>query len=288
MDPSQTLAQLETYLSQRIPYHKKYMKQALALTPIMLPFGLLPVVPNFPFLIAAWRCFSHYRAWKGAEWLLALVKDGKLQVKVDDDLGAALRPVNPKRIEGNVDVGVGLDVDGSQSGVKEDHAPDETSTPENLIQGGKKGDQEEENAILQTRHILEEGTPTSSPAGTEKGSSEKLDTQTKEAQAQGGSKSTSVPDPKSQEVAPDATGTPSSQIYTPKSGSDASSSSSTSTSTSTTNEPTESDEPATLTMENIPRLTETFGLKASEVVDLTRAVMQIKDKADRAIESEQK
>jgi hypothetical protein len=41
-------------------------------------------------------------------------------------------------------------------------------------------------------------------------------------------------------------------------------------------------------MENLPRLRETFGLSAAEVVDLTRAVMQIKDKAERTIESEKK
>ena len=243
------------------------MKQAAALTPIVLPFGLLPLVPNFPFLIAAWRCFSHYRAWKGAEWLLRLVQDGKVEVKVEDKLDEALRPVRSEIIEG------GRTGSGPVEGG--DHAPDETSTPKGLImqgEGKQESEVEEENATLQTRHILEEGTTTS-----ESSTGRQQATKSTQTAPTG---STGVPDPKDQEVAPDATGTPASQIYHPE----------TSERSSTTSESTEgeTEEEARLTMENIPRLKEMFGLRASEIVDLTRAVMQIKDKADRAIKEEQK
>jgi hypothetical protein len=263
IDPSTVLPQLETYLASRIPYHKKYMKQAAALTPVMLPFGLLPVVPNFPFLIAAWRCFSHYRAWKGAEWLQRLVKEGRIEVKVDETLQEVLAPVQ-KAIE--------TSAQGKSSvAEKKDHAPDETSTPEGMI-AGKEGSKEVkgENAIQQTNNLLKGGASSTESSTTE----DHQQTGGNPASAAG---SSSVPDPENQDVAPDATGTPSSQIYSPSSDSDRSSGNRTDASTS---------DEALLTMENLPRLRETFGLSAAEVVDLTRAVMQIKDKAERTIESD--
>ena len=67
------------------------MVQAALWTPLTLPFGLLPVIPNFPFLILAWRCYSHYKAWKGAEWMLQLVNSGKLQIQQDDELSRVLK-----------------------------------------------------------------------------------------------------------------------------------------------------------------------------------------------------
>lgn len=241
------------------------MKQAAALTPVMLPFGLLPVIPNFPFLIAAWRCFSHYRAWKGAEWLQRLVKEGRIEVKVDEMLQEVLAPVQ-KAIEGS-------EPRKPSAAEKEDHAPDETSTPEGMI-AGKEGSKEVkgENAIQQTNNLLKDGTSSTESLTTE----DRQQTGGNSASAAG---SSSVPDPENQDVAPDATGTPSSQIYSPSSDSDRSSGNQTDASTS---------DEALLTMENLPRLRETFGLSAAEVVDLTRAVMQIKDKAERTIESEKK
>jgi hypothetical protein len=254
MDPKTIISQLETYLAHRIPYHKKLMTRSLLLTPLMLPFGLLPVVPNFPFLIAAWRAFSHYRAWRGAEWLLKLVEAGRMEVKVDRGLHEALL----------VRFGTGAvgSEEGKQVGEK-DHAPDETSTPKSLIFGsdGVEG----ENAIQKTDALLD-GAVTAGPK----------DTQSTASSAQGevtGGETNATPDPKNTDVAPDATGTPDSLIYKPNS-------STPSTPSSTTDEPV-------LELENIAKLTSTFGLSASEVVDLTRAVMQIKEKAKKAAESGQ-
>jgi hypothetical protein len=221
------------------------MKQAGALTPVMLPFGLLPVVPNFPFLIAAWRCFSHYRAWKGAEWLLRLIKEGNIQVRVDEKLKDALMSTTSADTARIEDVNAGKEA--------EDRAPDETSTPPSAVfhaneQFGVKG----ENAVRITEDLLNGESP--SPA-------DHKDTSVSNGEKSGNS---TVPDPKDEDVAPDATGTPSSLIYKP------------------TTESTESSTEPIVLLENLPKLAETFGLSASEVVDITRAVVQIKEKAEKA------
>ena len=238
------------------------MTRSLLLTPLMLPFGLLPVVPNFPFLIAAWRAFSHYRAWRGAEWLLKLVEGGRMEVKVDKGLDEALGRAGVEAVEGGK---TGL---GKQGGEEVDHAPDETSTPKSLIFGQAEDGVEGENAIQKTNALLDGAVPDGSK---ETGSST---AQGEVSRNDDGA----TPDPKDTDVAPDATGTPDSLIYKPSSSS---ATSATSTSSSST-----TDEPV-LEFENIAKLTSTFGLSASEVVDLTRAVMQIKEKAKKAAKSDQ-
>lgn len=192
-----------------------------------------------------------------------LVKEGRIEVKVDETLREVLTPVQ-KAIEGD-------EPEKSRAAEKEDHAPDETSTPEGMIAGkGSSKEVKGENAIQQTNNLLKDGAASTQSSTTEG----QQQTGRNSASAAG---SSSVPDPQNQDVAPDATGTPSSQIYSPSSDSDRSSGKHTDASTS---------DEALLTMENLPRLRETFGLSAAEVVDLTRAVMQIKDKAERTIESD--
>ncbi|KIW96143.1 uncharacterized protein Z519_03210 [Cladophialophora bantiana CBS 173.52] len=55
--------------------------------PICIPFALVPVIPNFPFFYAAYRCWSHWRALKGSDHLDFIV-DNRL-----------FRPISPPEIE---------------------------------------------------------------------------------------------------------------------------------------------------------------------------------------------
>lgn len=55
--------------------------------PFTLPFALVPVIPNFPFFYAAYRCWSHWRALKGSDHL-DFILDNRL-----------FRPVSPPEIE---------------------------------------------------------------------------------------------------------------------------------------------------------------------------------------------
>lgn len=238
---SKAVSLLKEHLETRIPYHKKYMYRAMIWIPITLPIGILPVVPNLPCFYFTWRAYSHYKAWKGAEWLLQLVEKDRLEVKVNDKLQAVL------------DISPTAQIGGTQSQAG-DHAPDETSTPSGMTTVDAvqvKG----ENAIQQTDHLLADESPSASSL-----ENRPADTFT-------------PPNPESVNVAPDSTGTPASLIYNPTS--DAPAKGSTNTFEKGQSEPY-------LCAENISKLTETFGLNSAEVVDLTRAVMQMRIQAEKA------
>lgn len=47
--PDALVRSFRTSLAQREPYHRKWMKLNLYLSPLTLPFALIPVIPNLPF-----------------------------------------------------------------------------------------------------------------------------------------------------------------------------------------------------------------------------------------------
>lgn len=231
-------------------------------------------MPNFAAFYVTWRAWSHWKAWKGAEWLNELIEKDRVEVKEDEDFGRVLR-VLPGEGEGGKGAAAG-------HGGGKDHAPDETATPK-MAPGGME-EVQGENAIQKTEALTGKSVRTSG--------SEPLSNESKEATpASSKASESSSPDPKSEDVAPDTTSTPSSQIFTP--------SDSSSTTTSQSAEPTYissktldsefagSEDDIHLTAENLPRLAKQFGLSPAEIVDLTRAVMQMKDRVRKAEEDGQ-
>jgi len=205
--------------------------------------------------------------------LSKLVEAGQMEVIVDKGLHEALMV---SAVVGEGSAGSGS----NEVGGKKDHAPDETSTPGSVIFGaaardGKGGSDgvEGENAIQKTHALLDGAVPAKRETGSI--------SSTMQGEVKGDD--ATIPDPKETDVAPDATGTPDSLIYKP--GSSNTTTTATSTTSSSTNSKPNANEPI-LELENISKLTSTFGLSASEVVDLTRAVMQIKEKAKKAAKSE--
>ena len=59
--------------------------------PLTAPFAIIPIIPNFPFFYVLWRAWSHYKAWKGAEYLEDLLKLGMIVEKPSKDLDAVYK-----------------------------------------------------------------------------------------------------------------------------------------------------------------------------------------------------
>ncbi|KAI0036548.1 mitochondrial K+-H+ exchange-related-domain-containing protein [Vararia minispora EC-137] len=79
---------LESLLAHRAPKHRRGFWTWVAIAPLTAPFTLVPVIPNLPFFYAAWRAWSHYRAWKASEYLEGLVKRGLVEAQADAALDA--------------------------------------------------------------------------------------------------------------------------------------------------------------------------------------------------------
>ncbi|KAK4998333.1 hypothetical protein LTR66_002421 [Elasticomyces elasticus] len=80
---------LEQLATERQPFHRKRMWQSAAVAPLMLPFALIPMIPNLPLGYMLFRTWSHYRALNGGRYLQAL-QSGKLIIatpsKAIDDI----------------------------------------------------------------------------------------------------------------------------------------------------------------------------------------------------------
>ncbi|GAA5937978.1 Mrx19p [Sporobolomyces koalae] len=73
LDSTKLIEQLQSQLRHREPHHRRAMYKCLALSPATIPFGLLPIVPNFPLFYVMWRAWSHWRAHKASSYLLSLL-----------------------------------------------------------------------------------------------------------------------------------------------------------------------------------------------------------------------
>lgn len=56
-------------------------------TPLTWPFAIIPIVPNFPLFYVLWRAWSHYKAWRGATYVEALLKGGVITEEDSEVLG---------------------------------------------------------------------------------------------------------------------------------------------------------------------------------------------------------
>ncbi len=104
--PSQLLTnpqikdQLLGVASRGLLRHKKYGLIDLAIIPITIPFGIVPIIPNIPGYYLAYRLFCHYKAYKGAQNLNFFLNDGKLQFKPSLEIFNIYKKTkNPKILE---------------------------------------------------------------------------------------------------------------------------------------------------------------------------------------------
>ncbi|KAL1408532.1 hypothetical protein Q8F55_005344 [Vanrija albida] len=81
------LPKLHRTLLHRIPYHKKMMRRFIFFTPLTWPFAIIPILPNFPLFYVLWRAWSHYKAWRGATYIEALLKGGVITEEDSEVLG---------------------------------------------------------------------------------------------------------------------------------------------------------------------------------------------------------
>jgi hypothetical protein len=67
--------------TERQKLHKNRLVWSIGLMPISAPVGLIPILPNFPFLYLAFRAYSHWRALGGSRHLESLVNESLLVPK---------------------------------------------------------------------------------------------------------------------------------------------------------------------------------------------------------------
>lgn len=72
--------------------------------PLTAPFAIIPIIPNFPFFYVLWRAWSHYKAWKGAEYLEDLLKLGMIVEKPSKDLDAVYQSKGAVAVEGGENI----------------------------------------------------------------------------------------------------------------------------------------------------------------------------------------
>ncbi|KAH8928397.1 hypothetical protein BT69DRAFT_1237049 [Atractiella rhizophila] len=78
MDGGEIVKGLKAQVEARRPFHKRKMWICLALTPLTVPVGILPLVPNLPFVYLAWRAWSHWRAMKASDYLSSVINKHQL------------------------------------------------------------------------------------------------------------------------------------------------------------------------------------------------------------------
>jgi len=60
---------LKRLSTDRQGLHKQRLIGSIVAMPLTIPVGLLPIIPNFPFLYLAFRAYSHWRALNGSKHL---------------------------------------------------------------------------------------------------------------------------------------------------------------------------------------------------------------------------
>ncbi|KNZ47820.1 hypothetical protein VP01_610g4 [Puccinia sorghi] len=52
---------LQRAMAEHEPFHRKWMKMNIFLSPLTLPCAIVPLIPNLPFFYMMWRSWSHWR-----------------------------------------------------------------------------------------------------------------------------------------------------------------------------------------------------------------------------------
>lgn len=77
---------LQKLATERQGLHRQKLLYNCLGMPIALPFGLIPVLPNFPFLYLVFRAYSHYKALNGSRYLEFLIKKDMVDFKPSEEL----------------------------------------------------------------------------------------------------------------------------------------------------------------------------------------------------------
>ncbi|PNS15626.1 hypothetical protein CAC42_4078 [Sphaceloma murrayae] len=67
---------LKRIATEREKLHKRRLVGSVVAMPFTIPVGLIPVLPNVPFIYLAFRAWSHYKAWFGGKYLAYLLARG--------------------------------------------------------------------------------------------------------------------------------------------------------------------------------------------------------------------
>lgn len=256
---------LQAHLEHRIPYHKSLLIRSLILLPLTLPVAALPIIPNLPGFYVAFRAYSHWKALQGARFLDNAIREGHVVVQPDQALAGCL--VASETPSG--------DSDGINH--SKETAPDATATPAPPARHGMTLPGETIIEKATTVSNLTHGTASSTPVrNTSDGIAHEKD-----------------------QVSPDTTATPDALIHpsqrapsTPEKTATHNTSAAILTRATPITTATPSAQPSIaerklfLPLANVPRLVRAFDFSPSEVVDVTRAVMQARQRWERALKAE--
>ncbi|KAH9447754.1 hypothetical protein MJO28_011289 [Puccinia striiformis f. sp. tritici] len=70
---------LKRRMEESEPYHQKWMKLNLFLSPLTIPCAIIPLIPNLPFFYMMWRSWSHWRAFKASRYLNVMIRTGRVK-----------------------------------------------------------------------------------------------------------------------------------------------------------------------------------------------------------------
>ncbi|KAI8329928.1 mitochondrial K+-H+ exchange-related-domain-containing protein [Chlamydoabsidia padenii] len=84
--PSDIERDLKTILKEKGPYHHKYMMYSILWVPISCTFVIVPLIPNIPLGYNLFRLYSHYKAYKGAQYLEHLLDEGGIRYQTSENL----------------------------------------------------------------------------------------------------------------------------------------------------------------------------------------------------------
>lgn len=66
-------------MAESEPYHRKWMKLNIFLSPLTLPCAIVPLIPNLPFFYMMWRSWSHWKAYKASRYLHQMLESGHVR-----------------------------------------------------------------------------------------------------------------------------------------------------------------------------------------------------------------
>ncbi|KAH8556201.1 mitochondrial K+-H+ exchange-related-domain-containing protein [Umbelopsis sp. PMI_123] len=93
IDSSIIRQHLQIAVEHRLPYHKKYMYYSAYWIPASLSFAIVPLIPNIPLAYNAFRLYSNFKAYKGAQHLQYLTSHNCLTFETSSDLDRILEGV---------------------------------------------------------------------------------------------------------------------------------------------------------------------------------------------------
>ncbi|KAJ1994504.1 hypothetical protein H4R33_000210 [Dimargaris cristalligena] len=86
LDTDEVQTKLTHLITQRKPYHQRYLTLSCLWLPLSLAFSLVPLVPNVFLFYNLFRVYSHYRAYQGADHLLWLLHNNQVDFTGTDPI----------------------------------------------------------------------------------------------------------------------------------------------------------------------------------------------------------